>query len=100
MPSTHQVTIVIELLLSITGLVIILLTILAGLGLIMFALIGLLTFYHLTRSKRAPADTSNRINHIRLWWFALTREDKFVGQFPWLAKDEWENIHSSKTQQF
>jgi hypothetical protein len=21
-----------------------------------------------------------RINHIRLWWFALTREDKFTGR--------------------
>lgn len=55
--------------------------------------IGVFTFYHLFRSKTAPADASNRINHIRLWWFALTREDKFVGQFPWLKKDEWENTN-------
>jgi hypothetical protein len=33
-----------------------------------------------------------RINHIRLWWFALTREDKFTGQFPWLTRDEWDNM--------
>lgn len=54
--------------------------------------VGLFTFYHLFRSKNHPADSSNRINHIRLWWFALTREDKFVGLFPWLKNDEWENI--------
>lgn len=55
-------------------------------------LIGTFTLWHLMRSKKAPADASNRINHIRLWWFALTREDKFVGQFPWMKNDEWENV--------
>ncbi len=54
--------------------------------------VGLFTFYHLLRSKHHPADSSNRINHIRLWWFALTREDKFVDQFTWLKSDEWENL--------
>ena len=53
--------------------------------------VGLFTFYHLLRSKKPPTDSSNRINHIRLWWFALTREDKFVDQFTWLKNDEWEN---------
>lgn len=63
-------------------------------ALLMFpALIGLFTLYHLLRSGKPPADVSNRINHIRLWWFALTREDRFVGQFPWLRNDEWENFH-------
>lgn len=55
-------------------------------------LLGLFTLYHLLRAKQPPADTSNRINHIRLWWFALTREDKFVGLFPWMARDEWDNV--------
>ena len=55
--------------------------------------IGIFTLYHLLRAKKSPADASNRINHIRLWWFALTREDKFVGQFEWLKKDEWENVN-------
>jgi hypothetical protein len=57
-----------------------------------FALLGVLTVYHWLRPQKAPADTSNRINKIRLWWFALTREDKFVFMFPWLKKDEWENL--------
>ena len=57
------------------------------------SLIGLFTLYHWFRPQKGPADASNRINAIRLWWFALTREDKFVGQFPWLKKDEWENVN-------
>jgi hypothetical protein len=58
------------------------------------ALLGTLVIYNVfVRGKRGPADKSNRINHLRLVWFALTREDKFVGQFPWLKNDEWENMH-------
>lgn len=56
-------------------------------------MLGLFVIYHvLIRRKRQPADASNRINHIRLLWFALTREDEFVGQFPWLTRDEKENV--------
>lgn len=56
------------------------------------AIVGLLVVYHVfVRGKRSPADKSNRINHLRLVWFALTREDEFVGLFPWLKNDEWEN---------
>lgn len=54
--------------------------------------LGMFTFFHLLRPQKSPADKSNRINSIRLWWFALTREDKFVGVFPWLKNDEWENV--------
>jgi len=56
------------------------------------AIVGLLVVYHVfVRGKRSPADKSNRINHLRLVWFALTREDEFVGMFPWLKNDEWDN---------
>ncbi len=58
-----------------------------------FTLVGLFTFYHILRPQRSPADTSNRINKFRLWWFALTREEKFVDGFPWLKNDEWENMN-------
>lgn len=60
-------------------------------GLLIFALVGAFTFFHLLRGKKAPADASNRINHVRLWWFALTREDLFVGTFKWLTRDELDN---------
>lgn len=57
------------------------------------AIVGLFTLFHLFRGSKSPADKSNRINKVRLWWFALTREDKFVDLFPWLKNDEWENIN-------
>lgn len=57
------------------------------------ALGSLMLFHTLVRRKTPPADTSNRINHIRLVWFAMTREDKFVDQFSWMKKDEWDNVN-------
>lgn len=59
-------------------------------------LIGLLTIFHWVRPQHAPADTSNRINAIRLWWFALTREELFVDKFPWLKQDELDNVKDVK----
>ena len=55
-------------------------------------LIGLLTLVYLLSPSRHPADQSNRINGIRLWWFALTRREMFVELFPWLTKDEMDNM--------
>lgn len=58
------------------------------------SLFGLAMIYHVfIRGKHSPADKSNRINHLRLVWFALTREEEFVELFPWLKNDEWENIN-------
>lgn len=57
-----------------------------------FSVLGLLLAWHIARPQRAPADTSNRINKVRLLWFALTREDLFVPQFPWLRRDEADNV--------
>lgn len=57
------------------------------------SLVGNFTFFHWFRGQKGPADKSNRINKIRLWWFSLTREDKFVGVFPWLKNDEWDNVN-------
>lgn len=67
------------------------LTILGSLH-VFFTLLGVFTVYHWLRPQKEPADTSNRINAIRLWWFALTKEEMFVGQFPWLTKDEGDNL--------
>ena len=55
------------------------------------SLIGLLVIYHVVRPQRAPADTSNRINKIRLIWFALTREDYLADRIGWLRRDEMDN---------
>lgn len=54
--------------------------------------IGLFVIWHVVRPQRPGADTSNRINKIRLLWFALTREELFVPLFPWLTRDELENV--------
>lgn len=64
-----------------------------------FTLIGLFTFFHILRSQTSPADTSNRINKIRLWWFVLTREELFADTFPWLKNDELENFKHRKYRQ-
>jgi hypothetical protein len=75
------------------GLVMIILYTLVGLSAVLPLTLGMFVLYHLVlRAKNPPCDESNRINHIRLFWFALTREDKFVEAFPWLRNDEWENM--------
>lgn len=62
-------------------------------GLMFFpSIIGFFVIYHVFRSQELPADKSNRINKIRLLWFALTRENLFVDIFPWLKNDEFENM--------
>jgi hypothetical protein len=53
-----------------------------------FALIGTFVVWHIVRTQRSPADTSNRINKIRLLWYALTREDELARVIDWLRQDE------------
>ena len=68
---------------------------------VFFTLLGLLVMVKtLIIPKKAPMDQSNRINHLRLVWFALKSPHKFVGlndergepAFPWLRRDESENV--------
>jgi hypothetical protein len=54
--------------------------------------LGLFVIWHIARPQKSPADTSNRINKVRLLWFAFTREELFVDVFPWLKRDELDNI--------
>lgn len=56
-------------------------------------IIGLVVMVHILRPQERPADKTNRINKIRLVWFALTREYLFTGLFPWLKNDELDNIN-------
>lgn len=60
-----------------------------------FTIIGIVSVWHVLRSQKYPADKTNRINKIRLWWFALSKEEKFVGFFPWLRRNEWDNFIST-----
>jgi hypothetical protein len=67
---------------------------LMGIGIttiLFFAMLGFYTLVCIFKAKRLPMDTSNRINHIRLWWFVLTRPELFVGTFAWLKNDEYDN---------
>lgn len=57
-----------------------------------FSVIGALIIWHIARPQKNPADSSNRINKVRLLWFALTRENLFVDVFPWLKHDELDNV--------
>lgn len=59
---------------------------------VLVTLFGAWVLVMLGKSLRAPADTSNRINRVRLFWFALTRPELFVGAFPWLKNDELDNV--------
>lgn len=61
-------------------------------ALLPFSVLGLFLAWHVVRPQKSPTDTSNRINKIRLLWFALTREDLFVDVFPWLKRDEKDNV--------
>lgn len=56
------------------------------------ALLGLFLCVQIIRGKKLPMDKSNRINHIRLVWFALTRPELFVHTFAWLRNDELHNV--------
>lgn len=60
--------------------------------LIPFSMLGLLVVFSIMRKQQKPADQSNRINKIRLIWFALTRENEFTELYPWLKNDEKENM--------
>jgi hypothetical protein len=55
-------------------------------------LLGLFATYHLIVAARGT-DKSNFFNRLRVFWFSLTRQSKMVDKFPWLTKDEWENMN-------
>lgn len=58
-------------------------------------LIGGLVIWQLMQTPPPPVDQSNVFHRGRIFWFALTRMDKMIKKFPWLADDEWE-IFSGK----
>jgi len=60
--------------------------------LIVPGLLGLFILFHIFRPQKDPADSSKRINKIRLLWFVITREELFVDTFEWLKHDEMDNL--------
>ena len=56
------------------------------------AALSLFIIISIFKAKRLPMDTSNRINHVRLVWFSVTRPELFVNSFQWLKHDELDNL--------
>lgn len=56
-------------------------------------LIGMLVLFHLMKPMKEPADTSNRIAHIKLFWLCLNKPHIFVDAFPFLKNDVEENLN-------
>jgi len=55
---------------------------------VIFTLLGLFVFtWIFIKPMKFPADKSNRIAHLTLVWFALTRPERFTELEPWLKKD-------------
>lgn len=67
------------------------------LGMWLPTLIGTFTIIMWLRPEKEDGvtDVSNRINRIRLWWFALTRRSMFVPVAEWLKHDEADNLTKS-----
>ena len=86
-----------------------------------FYVIGLIVVFSLAFPLKTPADTSNRFNRLRLWWFAtsaphrysryysreffnsslcrflilwegIVRPQQYVDVFPWMKGDEVDNM--------
>ena len=55
-------------------------------------LVGILTVGSWALPVKQPADTSNRINRIRLWWYAISAPHRFVKNFYWMTGDETDNL--------
>lgn len=56
-------------------------------------LLGGLGTVHILRTPEPPLDQSNIFNRLRMVWFSFSRQSDMVGRFPWLLRDEWENVN-------
>ena len=54
--------------------------------------IGMLTVFTWCLPIKSPADNSNRINRIRLWWYAVSAPQRSIKSFYWLQGDETDNL--------
>lgn len=70
----------------------ILLNVLCGAGTLMTLFGSYIFIKVLLLPNSPPADRTNRINHLRVLFFAIQRPEKFIKMYPWLAYDEMENI--------
>ena len=59
--------------------------------------IGIMTVFSWALPIKSPADNSNRINRVRLWWFAISAPHRFLKCFPWMGGDEVDNLRAGRT---
>jgi len=60
---------------------------------ILMTLLGAFFFIKIfVMPNKSPADLTNRINHLRIVWFAVQSPELFVDTFAWLKNDELENV--------
>jgi len=59
---------------------------------IVCTIFGAFVLIMLGQSVKKPGDKSNRINRVRLVWFALTRPEMFAPHFEWMRRDEYDNV--------
>lgn len=62
------------------------------LGGIFSLIVGVATTLSFFLPVKPPADTSNRINRIRLWWYAISAPHRSIASFYWLRGDETDNL--------
>ena len=55
-------------------------------------LLGLLDFFYFIKKPKLPADESNRINNIVLWWITKTRPELFTKEYKFFTQDVMKNI--------
>ena len=58
-------------------------------------IIGIMTVGSWALRIKAPADKSNRINRVRLWWYAISAPHRSIKSFKWLGGDETDNLHDN-----
>jgi hypothetical protein len=61
--------------------------------LMLVLLLGTLGAVHVLRTPEPPLDQSNLFNRLRVVWFSFSRQADMVRQFPWLLRDEWQNVN-------
>lgn len=62
----------------------------------LLTLLGVYVFVKVLIMPNAPpADRTNRINHIRIVFFAIQHPEKFVSVCRWLKNDEADNVQDN-----
>lgn len=56
-------------------------------------LLGALDFFYFIKKPKLPADESNRINNVVLWWIVKTRPELITSKYKFFKNDVMDNIN-------